>query len=88
MEKTENKNRGKLALCLSLSGLFIFVILFFAVNFVTPQSQFSFLMISYCIFLCFQISAFVFGILSRHDKFGKAGYLISLILTVVSFLTT
>ena len=85
MENIENKKSGKLALGLCLGGLLIFAFLLLAINIFKPTSSFQLILTSYIVFISFQISAFVLGLLSKHDKFGKAAYITSSILALGSF---
>ena len=84
MENVENKNCGKLALGLCLGGLIIFTCFVSATILFKLPSPSSIAAAGYFVFIGLQISAFVLGILSKNDKFGKAAYITSSILALGS----
>jgi len=55
-------------------------------NLVRPESNRDNAQAAYMIFLGFQISAFVLGIVSRQETLGKSAYITSAVLAVGSVL--
>ena len=87
IEKAKSKRKlGKIAFVLMLAGILLPVIPFFAIELLSGPNTRAAIAPFFFLGLAFEIAAFVTGVLSWPDVFGKASVLTTSILAVLSVL--